>query len=186
MRQKCLLLLFVFCFLQNYGQEKINVFFDFNKDIPNEKISNEFKDWLNSNKNIEILKLHGYCDSIDDTNYNTDLAMRRINSVLTILNENNINLAENVAIKPFGKEFKLSKIQAENRKVEVFYKVPKNKKDQVEIESSSELEYDSIVENERSELAYKFSKAKKGTLIKIKSINFYLNSEKIYEKSEPL
>jgi outer membrane protein OmpA-like peptidoglycan-associated protein len=43
-----------------------------------------------------------------------------------------------------------------------------------------------LVEQEKSELAAKFWKAKKGDLISIQNINFYLNSEKIYEKSAPL
>jgi len=52
MKQNFLLLLFVFCFSINYSQEKFEVFFDFNKYILNEKSTNEFKDWLSSNKNI--------------------------------------------------------------------------------------------------------------------------------------
>ena len=61
MKQNFLLLLFVFCFSINYSQEKFEVFFDFNKDILNEKSTNKFKDWLSSNKNIEILRLYVFC-----------------------------------------------------------------------------------------------------------------------------
>ena len=186
MKQNFLLLLFVLCFSKNYSQEMFEVFFDFNKDILNDKSTYEFKDWLSSNKNIEILKLHGFCDSIDDNNYNADLAMRRINSIQDILKSNQIKLSENIELKPFGKDFKLSKKQEENRKVIVYYKVLNTSNKQIEINATSEAEYDSIVEKERSALANKFYKAKKGDIIKIQNLNFYLNSEKIYEKSEPL
>ena len=53
--------------------------------------------------------------------------MRRINSVLEIFKTNGIKIADKVQLKSFGEDFKYSKLQGENRKVEVFYNLIKDK-----------------------------------------------------------
>ena len=117
--------------VSGFSQNKLEVFFDFNKDVPNEFSQNLIENWLSNNKNAEITKVLGYCDSVDDNKYNRDLAMRRINSMLEIFKTNNIRIAEKVELKSFGEDFKYSKLQGENRKVEVFYTVSKEKKPEV-------------------------------------------------------
>ena len=172
--------------LNSFSQEKFEVFFDFNQDVPNENEILVLKEWIFKNPTAEILRVDGYCDSIDDNIYNTDLALKRINSVVAILKSNYLKLNDNIELKPFGKDFELSKKQEENRKVVFFYTIPINKTASIEIIAASEEEYNKLVENERSQLVIKFKKSKKGDFISIQNINFYLNSEKIYEKSEPL
>lgn len=112
-----------------YGvsQNKLEVFFDFNKDVPNEASQIKLEEWISKNKNAEILKVFGYCDSVDDSKYNKDLAMRRVNSMVKTFNDNNVRINNNVELKSFGKDFKYSKNQDENRKVEVFYKIIETK-----------------------------------------------------------
>lgn len=170
------------------SQKQYEVFFDFNKDFPNQATLTKLNQWIKENKSAEITKVLGYCDSVDDSQYNKDLAMRRINTVLTLLKKDSIKISDKVALKPFGKDFKYSKKQEENRKVTFFYnlKVERNankSEDEKEISFSYLSE---LVTKEKSELANKFKKAKKGDLIRINNINFYFNSEKIMEQSEPL
>ena len=186
MKPICVFLLFLPFF--GFSQQQFEVFFDFNKDAPTQVSLTKLNQWIKENKSAEITKVLGYCDSVDDSQYNKDLAMRRINSVLDLLKNDSITISDNVELKPFGKDFKYSKKQEENRKVTFFYTLkPKEKTvvttEEKEIFFSNASE---LVTKEKSELADKFKKAKKGDLIRINNINFYFNSEKIMEQSEPL
>lgn len=191
----CVLFFGIGCFSQN----KLEVFFDFNKDVPNESSQIKLKQWISENKNAEITKMFGYCDSVDDSSYNKELAMRRINSVLLIFKENAIKVIENAALKSFGKDFKYSKIQRENRKVTFFYNRPVDKKEinkkpevktinsDIDEEINTEAEnIAALVKEEKLALASKFVKAKKGEIVRINNINFQLNSERVIPSSVPL
>ena len=157
-----LLLLPVFCF----SQKEFEVFFDFNKDFPNQSSILTINEWMASHKNIEITKLLGYCDSIDTKNYNKKLAERRIESVRNLLEKSGLKFNENLEKIAFGKDFKQSKIQAENRKVTIFY-----------IEDQSKpLE---------SELTKQIRNSKVGETIKLPNIYFFNNSDQIVAKSQP-
>jgi outer membrane protein OmpA-like peptidoglycan-associated protein len=152
----------VFCF----SQKQFEVFFDFNKDFPNQSSILTINEWMASHKNIEITKLLGYCDSIDTKNYNKKLAERRIESVRNLLEKSGLKFNENLEKIAFGKDFKQSKIQAENRKVTIFY-----------IEDQSKpLE---------SELTKQIRNSKVGETIKLPNIYFFNNSDQIVAKSQP-
>ena len=123
--------IFIACVLlfsmYSFSQKKLDVFFDFNQDVPNEASQIKINQWILDNKSAEVTKVLGYCDSVDDSKYNKDLAMRRVNSVVAFFNKNNIKIADKAELKSFGKDFKSSKNQSENRKVEVFYNLVKDK-----------------------------------------------------------
>jgi outer membrane protein OmpA-like peptidoglycan-associated protein len=106
--------------MHSFCQNKLDVFFDFNQDVPNKSSQIIINQWVLDNKNVEITKVLGYCDSVDDSKYNKDLAMRRINSILTFFKTNNVRITDKVELKSFGKDFKYSKNQSENRKVVFF------------------------------------------------------------------
>lgn len=193
--RKCFLLVFLFFEVCSFGQSKLEVFFDFNKDVPNEASQVKINQWISNHKNAEVTKLFGYCDSVDDSQYNKDLALRRIHSVLGIFNDNGLKVIENVELKSFGKDFKYSKIQSENRKVEIFYnliadkkrtgKKPEVKAIKSEVETQDE-NIEALVAVEKAALASKFNKAKKGEIVRINNINFELNSERVVQSSVPL
>lgn len=174
--------------LLGFSQMPMEVFFDFNKDVPNETSLVKLNQWKAANKSAEITKILGYCDSVDDSQYNKDLAMRRINSVLDLLQKDTIKISDKVELKPFGKDFKYSKKQEENRKVAFFYTLKKAENEITVKEEAPISPFDSqaLIEKEVSELATKFKKAKKGDLIRINNINFRFNSEKIEEESMPI
>lgn len=171
-----------------FAQQKFEVYFDFNKDVLNEKSAKEFQKWLSENPNAEITKLYGYCDSVDDKSYNRELSVKRINAVINMLSINNIQLSKNIELKPFGKDFDRSENQNENRKVAIFYSL--NKPPKTNLASKEEIPANinliSKVASEKATLASKFKNAKKGDLITIENIYFYLNSDKIIDKSRPL
>ncbi|WP_298122168.1 OmpA family protein [Flavobacterium sp.] len=143
-----------------FSQEKIEVFFDFNEDIPNVTSTEFFNIWMNENRDVEVVKISGYCDSIDNSKYNKDLASRRIKSVLENLKISKIAINPKVIIDNNGKDFKQSKNQAENRKVVIYFN--------------------------RNKLSNSISKSNKGDLIKLRALNFYNNSDVIVPKSQPV
>lgn len=174
----------------SFAQKHFEVFFDFNKDIPNEKSTNELNTFLKANSSLEILSVSGYCDSIDDNTYNKSLAKRRINSVVELLKEKSISLNENTTFNAIGEDFKQSKNQEENRKVVIEY-IEKEKIIAKNI-GSNDIEKDVTpidedkIEIERTTLVEKFEKAKVGERIAIYNINFKFNAENIIPESEPL
>lgn len=205
--QKIHLLCILLFSLSGFTQNKLDVFFDFNKDIPNEVSKIKINQWISANKTAEITKVIGYCDSVDDSKYNKDLAMRRMNSVVKIFTDNTIKVADKIEMKAIGKDFNFSKNQSENRKVEVYYNLTKDKNKETKTASTipdgpfgkkraeeikgeeGPIDYanmEALVEEERSALESKFDKAKKGDLIRISNINFYFNSERIMDQSLPL
>lgn len=107
---------------------------------------------------------------------------------MALLQKNSMTISDKVVLKSVGEDFKFSKNQSENRKVVLWY----TEKPPAEIKNSG-TEKDSVfstvsdlVKQEKSKLAGKFAKAKKGDLIRINNIIFYFNAEKIEEKSMPL
>ena len=149
-----------------YSQKQIDVFFDFNKDFPNSTSILQINEWISKNKDAQITKLLGYCDSIDTKNYNKKLAERRIENVQILLDKSGLKLNKDLEKIAFGKDFKQAKVQAENRKVTIFYNEPK------------------VVAVE-SELTKKIKNSKVGETITLPNIYFFNNSARIVPKSQP-
>ncbi len=164
MKLKIVILFFLVSF-KSLGQKQLEVFFDFNKDFPNPTSILEINEWISKNKNIEITKLLGYCDSIDTKDYNKKLAERRIDNVHILLEKSGLKFDINLEKTAFGKDFKQSKIQAENRKVTIFYNEP------------------TVLPTE-SEFTKKIRNSKVGETVKLPNIYFYNNSARIVPKSE--
>ncbi|WP_293871911.1 OmpA family protein [Flavobacterium sp.] len=160
------ILFFLLISIKLLGQKQVEVFFDFNKDFPNTNSILQINEWIAKNKNLEITKLLGYCDSIDSKNYNKKLAERRIENTQMLLEKSGLKFTKNIEKIAFGKDFKQSKVQSENRKVTVFY---------VELEIAP-LE---------SELTRKIKNSKVGEHITLPNIYFFNNSARIVPKSEP-
>ena len=165
MKFRIIIVFFLVSFL-GYSQKKVEVFFDFNKDFPNSSSILEINEWIAKNKNVEITKLLGYCDSIDTKNYNKKLAERRIDNVQILLDKSGLQFNKDIEKVAFGKDFKQSKVQAENRKVTIFYNEP-------------------IILPVESELTKKIKSSKVGELIALPNIYFFNNSARIVAKSQP-
>lgn len=163
--KKALILLLLIT-TNSFSQKQFEVFFDFNQDFPNQKSILDFNQWIVQNKNIEVLKLSGYCDSVDTKQYNKVLAERRIESLYQLLKENNVKVNQTLERNAVGEEFKQSKIQAENRKVTIFYR----EEEQKPIES---------------QLTKQIKNAKAGETVKLPNLYFYNNSPQIVPSSIP-
>ena len=171
------------------AQESKTLYFNFAKEIPKEYSLIDLHKWIKFNKNAEIFKIEGFCDSVDTNLFNKKLAAKRIQSIIEILKLNAISISNNLETNVFGEDFKQSKNQAENRKVIFHYS---NKSEKVvepflEIETIENAEtLEDKVENERTSLMEKFEKASVGDKIAINNIHFQFNSEIIIPQSEPL
>lgn len=159
------MILFFLVAIKSMGQKNVEVFFDFNKDFPNSISILEINEWISKNKDAEITKLQGFCDSIDTKNYNIKLAERRIENVQILLDKSGLKFNKNLVKVAFGKDFKQSKVQAENRKVIIFYK-------------------EAVVIPLESELTKKIKNSKVGEYIALPSIYFFNNSARIVPKSD--
>ena len=186
-----LFLILFFNIITLSAQDKLVLFFDFNQDIINEKSQHDFCKWLEHSKGKEILKIQGFCDSIDSNSYNKELSFRRANNVLALLEFNKVHLSEKLELYGLGEDFQQLKNQSDNRKVFVYYqdKISVKKKmdnENLVFENTPEKEVQVNETKNTISLVEKVNKAKVGDLIKLENLNFYFNSEKIIVESEPI
>ncbi|MGX7668658.1 OmpA family protein [Flavobacterium pedocola] len=154
--------LILLVFLSGFSQEKMTVYFDFDIHEVNSESTVKLDEWLQQNKDIEVLQLHGFCDSVGSHEYNDQLAVRRINSVVKKLQEQKISLSEKLEKKGFGKRFEQSSVQAENRKVVIYY------------------------QKKELKLSEKIQQLKVGDKLRLRNLNFYNHSGVVVPKSRPV
>lgn len=147
-----------------YAQQKLDVYFDFNKYEINANAKSKLDSLLITNKQIEIVRIEGFCDSIDSNEYNKILSEKRVESVLKFFKNNAIQVTNNAKTIGFGENFKQSEDQSKNRKAVIFFNL----------------------KEEKATLKEKISKAKAGDIIRLKSINFYNNIDVILPRSKPV
>ena len=174
MRPKLIYILLFFCVGRIAAQEKLEVFFDFDKYDINMGANQKLLDWVASSKNIEVQKIYGFCDWKGTSVYNDSLSWKRVHTVHDFFKERNVKIKPDYEIRGFGKDFEQSKIQSENRKVTVIYqiiKVPEPKtKEQLQLE----------------ELNNSLKTSNIGDHIKLNNIYFFNNSARLLPISEPV
>lgn len=156
------LLLLLISFSAVSAQEKFTVYFDFDVHQTNSDSNLKLADWITKNKDVEVERIYGFCDSVGSYEYNDKLALRRVNSVLKTLRDNKIRLSKQIETKGFGKRFEQSKIQDENRKVEIYFKKKEEK------------------------LSDKIAQLKVGDKLRLRNLNFYNRSGIVVPKSRPV
>jgi len=166
--RKFYIIAFFFVFFAN-AQEKLNVYFDFDKYDLNDESVKKINSWIAEGKNYRVTKLYGFCDSKGSNSYNDSLAMKRVTTVYGFLKASDIEVVKDIEIRGFGEDFEQSKNQSENRRVTILYEVNVEKKD-----VPKELFKDKV------------KTAKKGDLLKLDNIYFFNNSAKVVPKSEPI
>jgi outer membrane protein OmpA-like peptidoglycan-associated protein len=162
LKQIITFILLFFC-ISLYAQEKLEVFFDFNKSMPNSKSIQLINAWIKGNPTAEVYKMGGYCDTVDSKLYNLKLAQKRIHAVENILKLNKIKVIDELERVAFGEDFEVSFNQDENRKVVVFYQV-----------------------TNESSFSEKVKKAKMGDFLKLKGLNFFNMSDEVLPESRPV
>jgi outer membrane protein OmpA-like peptidoglycan-associated protein len=170
--KKALLFLLLISFYCN-AQQKLNIYFDFDKYELNQEAINKINSWIAEGKNYEVTKMFGFCDWKGTNAYNDTLALKRVNQVYNFLKESKIEVKKDIEIRGFGEDFEQSKIQGENRRVTIIYQ------EKIAIVEKK-------TESPTIELKDKIKTAKKGDLIKLNNIYFFNNSAKTVAKSEPI
>ncbi len=177
---------FLFQISISLGQNSYEVFFDFGNDFPNKLAEKNLFIWISKNPKAEILKISGYCDSVDVSNFNKELSLKRIHNVLNFLDGNSIKIINNLSIVANGKDFEQSKNQAENRKVVFEYRTiiaDKSKKIQLVPKGLDPFGRKIKEEIKVIPIATYFENIKKGDYVKLTNINFYLNSDEVLPES---
>lgn len=173
MNKNLLILLFIVS-IPLAAQEKLNVYFDFDKHNLNEVAVKKINTWIAEGKNYEVTKLYGFCDWKGTNSYNDTLAAKRVNEVYRYLKESDIKVKKDIEIRGFGEDFEQSKIQGENRRVTIIF------------QEKQEVKSEKIAELPKELLKEKMKSAKKGDLIKLDNIYFFNNSAKTIPTSEPI
>ncbi len=156
------------------AQDKITVFFDFNKHDINEVANEKLVVWMSENPSVEVTKIYGFCDWKGTNIYNDSLSIKRVTTVFNFLKKNQIKVKEGYEVKGFGEDFEQSKIQSENRKVLIVFE-PKKEAPPVVVN----LEDDTVP------IAEKFKAAKVGDKIKLKNLYFFNMTPRILPTSKP-
>jgi outer membrane protein OmpA-like peptidoglycan-associated protein len=162
---KKLLLLLIFNTLSVFSQEKLEIFFDFDQYVLNQKATDKLNTWLADKTKPQVIKIYGYCDWKGTEIYNDSLSIKRAKEVYDFLKQNKVDINPNFELKGFGENFKQSKNQADNRKVIIFFEEYPN------TDNSNTLES-------------KMNNAKRGDKILLENIYFKNNSAEILSKSE--
>lgn len=105
-----------------FSQDRLEVFFDFNQSEVNNLAQKKINSWITENPNMQVVRVHGYCDWVGSNAYNDSLSMQRVRSVVDYLKNHQIPIDEAYFEKGFGKRFEQSNIQDQNRKVIIYYK----------------------------------------------------------------
>ena len=191
---KKILFLFLLLFpLSNFAQQKLEVYFDFNKFEINAPAKFKLDSLVTNQKNIQIIKIHGYADKVDSNKYNDSLSLKRARKIQEYFKSNNSKSVENAEIKGFGENFKQSKLQNFNRKVVIYYIVKPilksnkgkgSENSNFEATENEEIPFD-LAETEQS-LINTINKANVGDFIVLENLKFHLNSEVLIKESEPV
>ncbi len=164
--------LLLFISMPLFSQEKLEIFFDFDKANINAEADRKLNQWIVNSKNVEVTKIYGYCDWKGSNSYNDTLSFRRVQSVYDFLKSKNITIRPDYEVKGFGEDFEQSKIQAINRKVTIVYK---------------EIVPEPVpVQTPPSTLTEQVKAAKPGDVIRLKNMNFLNNSAVMVPKSKPV
>ena len=193
MKKIALYILLFICFQNVKSQEHFDVFFDTNKFEITKTENKKLQDWILANKEIKIVAIHGFTDEDGSNGSNDTLAKNRVNFIFNQV-KNKIKIREDFKTISFGENFKQSKNKADNRKVTVFYILQKDLPRENEIlgiipkliqpTEIIPIEEEAMNFPENATLEDKINLSKKGTLIRLSDINFYVNTFAIMPTSK--
>ena len=175
------------------AQQQISIFFDSNRHEINVVELKRLTDWMNANKDSKIVAINGYTDEDGTNGFNDSLAKRRVNFIYNKI-QGRVPIRDDFKTRSFGENFQQSKNKSENRKVTIYYILAKDlaredeilgiKPKVVEVVEIEPIEEETMNFPENATLEDKIGLSRKGTLIRLNDINFYLNSFAIMPTSK--
>lgn len=187
--------LFILLFQFAKAQEQFAVYFNSNKyDLTNTE-SKKLQDWIILNKEVKIVAINGYTDQDGSNGFNDTLAKRRVDYILKEI-KNKVQIREDFKSRSFGENFNQHKDKAQNRKVNIYFILQKDLAREEEIlgikpKVTTLIEPQVLIPIEEEEMHFpenatlqeKIELSKKGTLIRLKDINFYVSTFAIMPSS---
>ena len=175
------------------AQEHVALFFDSNKFDLTKAEQKRLTDWMSSNKEVKIVAINGYTDEDGTNGFNDTLAKKRVNFIYNQIKDQ-VKIRDDFKTRSFGENFAQSKNKAENRKVTIYYILQKDLAREDEIlgitpQIVEPLEIEPIEEEtmnfpENATLEEKIALSRKGTLIRLSDINFYINTFAVMPSSK--
>jgi len=195
-------LLFSFVVSCVFAQEQVSFFFESNKFVLQKNELSKLNQWLTANKEVKVIGVYGYCDEEGSVGYNDTLAKNRIDYVFTIL-KNKVKIREDFKTRNFGKLHTSSTIKAENRKVILYYILPKDFPNEAKIIAEKNIVVEKIKPKIKFSDVYvyenpdgstvnikidtvfmkKVSLANVGEKLKLESMNFFVDTFAIMPQS---
>ena len=175
------------------AQEQFEVYFDANKFNIKKNENLRLQNWITANKDVKIVAINGYTDEDGSVAMNDTLAQKRVTSILNLIKDK-VAIREDFKTRSFGKLHEQSKDKSKNRKATIYYILAKDLARENEILGIKEVAVEPIeiqpIEEEDmnfpegATLEEKIQLSKKGTLIRLDEINFYLNSFAVIPSSK--
>lgn len=196
-------LLFSFTVSCVFAQEQVSFFFESNKFVLQKQELLKLNKWLNVNETVKVVGVHGFCDEEGSVGYNDTLAKKRIDYVFNII-KSKVKIREDFKTRNFGELHTSSPIQAENRKVTLYYILPKDfaneekiiaKKQEVALEKiKPKIKFSDVYVFENPDgstvnikidtvFMKKVSLANVGEKLKLESMNFFVDTFAIMPQS---
>ncbi|PKB15632.1 OmpA family protein [Flavobacterium sp. 5] len=108
-----------------FAQEQVSFFFDSNKFVLNKTELLKLNQWISIKKEVKVVGVYGFCDEEGSVGYNDTLARKRIDYVFNTI-KGKVKVREDFKTRSFGELHSLSSIKSENRKVTLYYILPKD------------------------------------------------------------
>lgn len=190
--KKLFLYSFIFLVFQiGKAQEKFIVYFDNNKFELNKTEQAKFDKWVLENKTSKILSITGSTDEVGSSESNDTLSQRRVSFIYSKVN-GKLKIRNDFKTISLGEKGATSSNKAENRKVIIHYILEKDLARENEILGIKPIEPVAIVPIEEEEMNFpenatlqdKILLSRKGTLIRLNDINFYVNTFAVMPSSK--
>lgn len=173
------------------AQEKFIVYFDNNKFELNKTEQVKFDKWVLENKTSKILSITGSTDEVGSSESNDTLSQKRVNFIYSKVN-GKLKIRSDFKSISLGEKGATSTNKAENRKAIIHYILEKDLARENEILGIRPIEPVEIVPIEEEEMNFpenatlqdKILLSKKGTLIRLNDINFYVNTFAVMPSSK--
>jgi outer membrane protein OmpA-like peptidoglycan-associated protein len=186
-----------------FAQEQVSFFFESNKFVLQKEELSKLNKWLIANKVVKVVGVYGFCDEEGSIGYNDTLAKKRIDYVFNTI-KNKVKIREDFKTRNFGELHISSPIKAENRKVTLYYILPKDfpneekiiaKKQEVIVEKKKpKIKFPDVYVYENPDgstvnikidtvFMKKVSLANVGEKLKLESMNFFVDTFAIVPQS---
>jgi outer membrane protein OmpA-like peptidoglycan-associated protein len=175
------------------AQEHFVVYFDNNKFELNKTEQAKFDKWISENKTSKILSITGSTDEVGSNGFNDTLSLKRVNFVYSKVN-GKLKIREDFKSISLGEKGATSTNKSENRKAIIHYLLEKDlakeneilgiKPKAIEPEEIVPIEEETMNFPENATLEEKIRLSRKGTLIRLSDINFYVSTFAIMPTSK--